>query len=709
MKRIKQNWRALIAAAIYLAAGTIWILVTGRLVNLLTDEATEIVLIEMIKGVAFVIGSALLVFALAKGAVVRERTDLDDKAVSENRRLLNRVFASLGDAVFFVNPENRTIENCNAAATTIFGYSESELVGSGTEILHVDRRDCERFAAAGDPLLERDGVFRTEYRLRKNDGSLIDCEITVIALSDVIGWRTGVVSVVRDITLAKKAEEEAETHRRELEAILDNVPAIIMRTDHFGIIRMVNRRVDRFGVTPETVIGKTLSEAGLSVGMKQETVDIWNGLNEYVFHEKQPKTRSWTTEIEGREAHFESSVVPELDEHGNVITALGIHRDVTEQENALSSLENTREQLSRAQRLESIGTLAGGVAHDFNNILTAIKGYVFIARGHVGNDNEIAKQINDIESAADRAARLTEQLLLFSRRAPSQFTNVDLNSLVSEMMKMLFRLIGENIELRTELYKGSLFVRADIGKIEQVIMNLVVNARDALNAGGEIRIETSRRRCEEGFVGLSVHDNGDGMDDETESKIFDPFFTTKGRDRGTGLGLSVVHGIVEEHGGHINVESTRGIGTSFHICLPETEAPDKERRKTGQRSVQQHSGSRLLVVEDDDAIRGMLVDALTGAGFTVLPVERFSEAVHVTRQDPDIDLVVADVILPDGLGLHLPDYLELEVPFIFTSGYLEERSELDRVLAAGHHFIQKPFSIPDLMTLVGTILGGNEG
>jgi signal transduction histidine kinase len=376
-------------------------------------------------------------------------------------------------------------------------------------------------------------------------------------------------------------------------------------------------------------------------------------------------------------------------------------------------------QLRQAQKLESVGRLAGGVAHDFNNLLTVINGYSEVLLSELEADDEKALSVGEIKKAGEKAALLTRQLLAFSRKQILQPEVLDLNVLVGDMEKMLRRLIGEDIELATHLNSGSCRVKADPGQISQVLMNLTINARDAMPEGGKLIIETSRVYIDETlaashpemppgeYVLLVISDTGIGMDSETRSHLFEPFFTTKGLGKGTGLGLPMVFGIVKQSGGHIWVYSEPHMGTTFKIYLPHI--GDENMTSSPPSSAVAHSGwETLLVVEDESEVRQLIVKTLAGLGYRVLEKSNSEEALQCAQEhNGPIHLLLTDVVMPGSSGKILAEQLASLRPGIrvlFMSGYTENVIAHKGILDPGIEYIPKPFSPAALATRIRELL-----
>ena len=396
-------------------------------------------------------------------------------------------------------------------------------------------------------------------------------------------------------------------------------------------------------------------------------------------------------------------------ENGVPVAVQGSARDISERKRAEEALRASQLQLQQSQKLEAIGQLAGGVAHDFNNMLTAIIGYTDLSLRRVGLESPIRRNLEETRKAADRAASLVRQLLAFSRKQILEPKVLDLNDVVKDMQKMLTRLIGENIKLATRLETDLGSVKADPCQVEQIIVNLVVNARDAMPRGGRVTVETANVTLDAQtaskhvavipgeYVMLTVSDTGSGMDQETQARIFEPFFTTKEVGKGTGLGLSTVYGIVKQSGGNIWVYSEPGFGTVFKVYLPRI---DDTAAITIAGQSQETYGPRgtetILLVEDEDVVRGLTRNILMQAGYNVLDARSGDEAIRLcaTHAGP-IDLLLTDVVMPEVSGKEVADrLLELRptTRVLFMSGYTDEAIVQHGVLDANVKFLQKPFT-----------------
>jgi len=375
--------------------------------------------------------------------------------------------------------------------------------------------------------------------------------------------------------------------------------------------------------------------------------------------------------------------------------------------------------LLQSQKMEAIGRLAGGVAHDFNNMLTVITGYSQWMLDELPPDSPMCESASEILLAANRAASLTNQLLVFSRNQVIQPIIVDLNNLVAQMDQMLRRLIGENIELVTKMYPDLGLIQGDPGQIEQVILNLAVNARDAMPWGGRLTLETANVHIHEehartegdctpgAYVMLAVSDTGSGIDEEIKAHIFEPFFTTKAQGKGTGLGLSTVYGIVKQDGGHIRVESEPGVGTVFRIYFPRV-GDHPLRQSVSRPKIRSRGTETILLVEDETALRRIVGEMLTRLGYTIVeaPDSRSAEKLAADYEKP-IQLLLTDVVMPELGGRELALRLKAvhrELKVLFMSGYADDTIVQQGVLEAGAAYLQKPFTPDALASKIREVL-----
>jgi PAS domain S-box-containing protein len=409
-----------------------------------------------------------------------------------------------------------------------------------------------------------------------------------------------------------------------------------------------------------------------------------------------------------------------VNEAGEPVKMIGTVQDITDLKQTEQALRRSEDRLLQAQKMEAVGRLAGGVAHDFNNILTVIGGYCAMALQTLDKNNPLQKNITEIQNASERAASLTRQLLAFSRKQVLQPRVLQLNDIVHNMEKMLTRLIGEDIELSIVFDSRLGRVKADPGQLEQVIMNLAVNARDAMPRGGKLTISTSNvvvdhklkfrnRTLDVGeYVLLAITDNGVGMTEEVKAHLFEPFFTTKGLGKGTGLGLATCYGIISQSGGDIHVYSEPNCGTTFKIYLPRTDALLETTSSTDNSDMPAGTES-ILIVEDDPSVRRLAVVILRNCGYKIQESNNAFEALEAIRRNPHFDLVLTDVIMPQMSGKELSDKIKAQWPhtkILLMSGYTDDALAHHGVLDEGLLFLEKPFSPTKLTRKVREALDG---
>ena len=501
-----------------------------------------------------------------------------------------------------------------------------------------------------------------------------------------------------------------EQRLREQAELLDLAPVAILAIDSGGIIGFWSRGAEQmYGWPSEEAVGKRSHDFFKTVfpipleqiQQRLATVGFWEG---ELIH----------TRRDGSQVQVLSRWAPQWDSAGRISGSLEINSDVTER-------RRVEEHLQHNQRLESVGLLAGGVAHDFNNLLTVINGYADMALGDLTGESPIRDSLIEIRAAGDRAAGLTQQLLAFGRRQVLNPTVLSLNVAVQEAERMLRRLIGEDIEIVTHLDPAIASVRADAGQIQQIIINLAINARDAMPEGGTLIIETANVSFDEDYctehpevqpgpcVRLAVTDTGTGMTQEVKRRIFEPFFTTKPKGAGTGLGLATVYGIVKQSGGWIWAYSEEGHGTSFKIYLPATEITVSE--STTAARVSLNGTETILLVEDQPEVRNLAGTVLRRYGYTVMEASHGQEGLRVSGEfDGTIDLLITDVIMPGMNGLEMANQMRPTRPgmkVLCISGYPESTFSQRGILEADVAYLQKPFSPEVLGKKVREVLGSS--
>jgi PAS domain S-box-containing protein len=598
-----------------------------------------------------------------------------------------------------------TVCKTNVAAEEITGYKRAEIEGRSWFELLVPR---DRYPYVWEEFqrLMREGVtagsFENPILTKQGDERQIMWRNTTLREGDRI---VGIVAFGMDVTDRRRAEDQ----QARLSRVVEQAAESIMITDAQGTVTYVNPAFESIsGYSRAEVIGQNprILKSG------HQDAAFYRRMWETLARGEVWKGRLVNRRKDGTLFQEDATIGPVRDASGRLVNYVAVKRDVTTE----MRLER---QLMQAQKMEAIGRLAGGVAHDFNNLLGVIVGYGEITRRKLRDDDTLAGKVDQILKAAERAAGLTRQLLAFSRQQVLQPKIVDLNVIVSDVEKMLRRLIGEDIQLTTSLDPGLGSVKADPGQIEQVLMNLAVNARDAMPEGGHLTIET--RNAELGpddaarrpptlagrYVMLAVTDSGMGMDAETQSHLFEPFFTTKAMGKGTGLGLSTVYGIVKQSEGYIWCYSEVGVGTTFKIYLPRVdEEASPAHKPTAVRLA--HGSETVLLIEDDGALRDVVCEILEGAGYTVLVADGGAKALQIADEYTGaIQLIVTDVIMPGLSGRHAAEKIKSarsEVEILFISGYTSEAIAKHGVLAPGAKFLSKPFTTEDLLRKIRDVL-----
>ena len=662
------------------------------------DDEEQSLLIE----VAGDIGIALHSMELEKARRQAE------EALRQGRDFAESLIETAQTIVLVLDTEGRIVR-FNRYMEALSGYGLDEVRGRDWFTTFLPERDRDRIRSS---FLGVVGDMQTRGNVNPivaKDGREIDIEWSEKTLKDAEGRVDGVLAIGQDITERKKMEKELIRLSDAMRMSSDGV----VLSDLEAKITDVNEAIRKMlGTDKEAdLIGKDSFDLIAPEDREKAVASMKEVMEKgYV---KDQECRVVTKG--GSKISVSMSISLMKSAGGEPIGFVGIVRDITEH-------KHLEEQLRRAQKMEAIGTLTGGVAHDFNNILTALQGNAELASMKVPEDDPIARNLIEIREGIQRAARLTHQLLLFSRQQPMEMTILNLNGAVDELAKMLKRLIGEHISLTTELAPGIWKVKGDFGTIEQVIMNLVINARDAMPKGGTISIRTRNAEvdevfcgvCEEArpgrFVCLSVRDSGVGIDPAIMDRIFDPFFTTKGLGVGTGLGLSVVYGIVKQHEGWITMESAPEDGALFEVYLPAISIEPEEDPQNASVSLEafRGSGERILVVEDEKVIRDLSAEVLSQSGYAVFAAANAQEALELfEKEGGNFALLFCDVVLPDGRGPELSEQLLKRNPglrVLFTSGYMNGESDWQAIRERGYPFLQKPYPMSDFLRAVRDVL-----
>jgi PAS domain S-box-containing protein len=509
-----------------------------------------------------------------------------------------------------------------------------------------------------------------------------------------------------------RQRDALQSQERLLRQIIDANPSLIFVKDWNGRFVLVNQATAQvYGTTVDSLVGKT--DADFNRNMEEVAHFLRDDRDVMSSGKSKLIAEEPVTNPAGETRWFQTIKVPLRSPAEGTATLLGVATEITER-------KRLEEQLLQSQKMEAVGQLAGGVAHDFNNILTAIVGYTDLLAAELGSNVRQLEDLEEIRKAARRAAALTRQLLAFSRKQVLEPRIIDVNGVVLNLDKMLRSLISENIALKTDLADNLAAARADPNQIEQVIMNLAINARDAMPDGGTVTIETRNATLDDTYsaqhvsvipgeyVMLAVTDTGCGMDAKTQSRIFEPFFTTKPPGRGTGLGLSTVYGIVKQSGGNIWLYSELGKGTTFKIYLPAIAALPEDIGTVAPAEAAPRGGGTVLVVEDDEQLRRLTHRALASQGYTVLEADRGSTALDIARRHKGhIDLLLTDVIMPDTNGRKLAETIRAVRPglrVLYMSGYPDGAIASHGMLEPGVAYLAKPFTTEAVTRRVREVL-----
>jgi PAS domain S-box-containing protein len=639
--------------------------------------------------------------SIVRDITERKRAEAELRAKEEDYR---RLIEQANDGIFLLRRDGRFLV-ANPAICRMTGYTREEMLQLNLLDTYLP---AER--ALGERRLSdvRSGVNMTfERSMRRQDGTVLAVEISARRLED-----GRIQAIARDITERKRAEDALRESDRKSRALLDLSFGFTGLLSLDGTVLDANRTVLEFaGIERQDVLGRPFWE----LAAWKDSPELQERLRAAVSAAAGGEMVRFEVPVraaDGSVHPVDFSLKPVRDESGQVVMLIPEGRDITELKRAGEEKADLQAQLHQAQKMESIGRLAGGVAHDFNNLLTVINGYSRLLLDTLEAGDPLRDSLEEINRAGERAARLTQQLLAFSRKQVLQPRVLDLNCVVRNTRPMLARLMGDDVELCVEPSADAATVCADPHQLEQVLMNLAVNSRDAMPHGGKLSIGTA---VVEGgvrpgrHVALAVADTGAGMDEETRRRMFEPFFTTKEIGKGTGLGLSMVQGVVEQSGGLIDVASVPGRGTTVTIYLPWVESALTGAE--GPEAVPQPpaGGTKtVLVVEDQREVREYVAAALTACGYRVIQADGAAEALPLwEREHEGIDLVLTDVVMPRLSGGELANLLWKRRPgakVLFMSGYKDDVMTQDGAREQGIEFIQKPFSPGQLANRVGEML-----
>jgi PAS domain S-box-containing protein len=650
---------------------------------------------------------------------ITEREQIE-QALHDSEERLKSILKSIPDIIYRLDPDGNV--TFISAAIERYGYKISDMLGKNIiNLVHPEDKDKAKYRINE----RRTGERRTksfEIRLVTADGRpihfedrtqsvpmepvfLLEAEGLYETSQPVQNAFIGTQGIARDITDRKKTEGEVSMLAQALKCISECVTVTDLRNN---IIFVNDAFLQKYGYERHELIGKPVTIVRATNIQNEPVEDIL------------PMTVNggWKGEVlnkrkDGVEFPIQLSTSVINDSSGYPLALIGVATDITDR-------KRLETQLQQSQKLEAIGKLAGGIAHDFNNLLTVIQGYSDLLLSKISTNDPIHNQIRQINDAANRAESLTRQLLAFSRKQIMKPRVIDLNNLIHEMEDMLERLIGADIKFAINLISDLGKIKADPGQIEQVIMNLAVNARDAMQNGGTLTIETLNTMIDHRFkedypeavignyVQIQMSDTGFGMDKETQAHIFEPFFTTKEKGEGTGLGLATVYGIIKQSGGYIYVKSELTKGTTFNIYFPRVDEPLDSEEKTKIADTNLYGNETILVVEDQDEVRHLIMDALKVYGYNVLEAPHGGSALLTCEKyEGDIDLIISDIVMPQMNGQELVERLlplQPKMKVLFISGYSENIFSDRNTLDPGTLYVQKPFTPVELLGNVRHVL-----
>jgi PAS domain S-box-containing protein len=637
---------------------------------------------------------------------ITERRRLQDSLAASEERF-RRLFETATDGIVLLEKDEGRIVQGNQAVEKMLGYVEKEYIGKKLSDIGVPL-EMSDFGAIMASLNKRGILNYEDVSVKTKSGEEVYTDIYMVDRAELAQCN------IRNVSERKQAEksmqaalQKAHEDKSRLEAILSSMGDGFSIQDTDFIILYQNKvlkdlRGDHVGEHCYTAYeNKDHVCEGCPIAMAYRDGGIH-------------KVERFAAISKGTLC-VEITASPLRDLQGNIVAGIELVRDVTDH-------KKLEAQLRHSQKMEAVGTLAGGIAHDFNNILSVIKGYGAMVMDTLEAGSPSREDMNEVLTAADRAADLTRRLLLFSRNEIVQVKPVDINALLLGLQKMLVRVIRESIDLNLDLSEKPLIVQADAGQMEQVLMNLAVNARDAMLQGGRLTISTGLEEMDDAFVAacgygapgkyalITVADTGLGMDAKTRKRIFDPYFTTKGVGGGTGLGLSMAYSILKQHNGYIKVYSEPGQGTVFRIYLPLGEETPSTDGKPEDVVPVKGGNETILIAEDDDSLRKLIKNILEPLGYHVICAMDGEEAISKFMENKEwISLVLLDMIMPKKNGKEVSEVIRKvnpEMKILFSSGYSKDIIKTDALAAAGFDFIHKPFRSKDLLIKVREILDG---
>ena len=652
----------------------------------------------------------------AEGRTLRRTgvlTNIDDRKRAEERLHLQAAALQAAANAIIITGRDGAILWTNRAFTEMTGYSAEEVIGSSPRVLKSGEQTPEFYTDLWKTILSGQ-IWHGEVVNRRKDGTLYIEEMTITPVRSERGEITHFVGVKQNVTQRKRRIEALRQAEEKYHAIFEDALVGIYQSTPDGRFLSVNPALARmcgYDSPEQQVAAVTDIVRDLYVDPACSVLFAQKMASDGMVRDFEHQIRR----RDGAQIWLSQNARAVKDDHGELRYYEGTVQDITER-------KTLEAQLRQAQKMEAVGRLAGGVAHDFNNALGVILGYSDLLLPNFPAESTQHRFVEEIAKAARRAANLTQQLLAFSRKQTIQPTVLDLNAVVTDTDKMLRRLIGEDIDLIVSRASKLKCVMADRGQIEQVLMNLAVNARDAMPRGGKLIIETANVELDETYVqqhsyakpgkyvALSVSDSGCGMSPEIQARIFEPFFTTKEAGKGTGLGLSMVYGIVKQSDGYISVYSEAGEGTTFRIYLPQVADAANPLAAPVAPKVLPRGNETILMVEDEESMRKLARGCLENSGYTVLEAANGEAAIDIVADHPDpIHLLLTDVIMPGMSGRALASTIlrnRPEIKVLYMSGYTHDLITQHGVLASDVALLEKPFNIEVLVTKVRDVLDG---
>jgi len=661
------------------------------------------------------------VFRLSQDRIVAVYDDVTERmqgaeALRKSEELLREVMDSMDKAIAIYEAvddgSDFVFVGMNKAAEPITHYRQAEVVGRSLNELFPGERSIGLIASLREAWVTGETV---RIPLKKYE----DQRITQWVENTIFRLPSGKVVAMFEDTFAQRMAERALQESEARYRLAQRIGGVgswelNLQTDE----RWQSEEAKRiFGFDPhgEHITGEVVESC------IPQRARVRQALEDLIQHEAPYQLEYDIDPIDGSPRRIVSATAHLLrDEAGEPLKVVGTVRDITEKSLQQSTIRELERRYEQSQKIETVGRLAGGIAHDFNNLLSVILSYTELALQELPEDNPVSRDLCEVRNAGEKAAELTKQLLAFSRQQVLQPVSLDLNSVASGIEKMLRRILGEDIHLEQKLSSDLGMVKADPGQVEQVIMNLAVNARDAMPAGGRLILETANMEIgaeiassgpvvEPGpYVLLSVTDDGDGMDESTKARIFEPFFTTKPKGKGTGLGLSMVYGIIKQSGGDVRVISQPGRGTRFEVYLPRVSSGKPPVAVPVAIPVPVTGSETILLAEDESALRRVAERALTEAGYTVLAAADGEQALRLSRSyEGEIQLLVTDVVMPQMGGSELVERLGRTRPttkVLFISGYTDDTIVHHGVRDKDSYFLAKPFTVAALERVVREVL-----